>query len=354
MSSWSMLRPVRPILIAGAAAIAWLSFSAPAADASTQPAGDSLVGGITASAGSASTSGTDSPGWAAQALKDINAVAPAAQPKLPGVSVLAAPLKVVPSTAPPAPATVPEYVSSLTREVVAPAEAAASAVTSSETLPAQIAAPVVSLAQTTVSRVKSTVEQTVVVPVTETVPILAPPLKSISVIVSDAPALIEPVAPIREVLADVDSAAPVDMEEALPAAPQSRSSVLAESATQSVTSAVNSALSPGSTSIGVVLSPGESVLLGASGSGITTQAFLAVPSSGSTPDGDNNRLEPVLPAPLPGSGSGNGQSSGGPFASAAWLTGSFGHFPAAGLLPARGPIQNVPSPIALEPGSSPD
>ena len=348
LSPWSALRPLRPVLLAGAAAVAWLSFSAPAAEASTQQGQDALLGAITAPAASAST-GTNNPGLTKQALKAIDTIAAATQPDVPTVPVLAAPSKAVPSGAAPAPA---EYVPSLVSEIVAPVEAAANTLTSSEILPAQVTAPVASLADTAVDRVAEAVTQTVVEPVAEAAPVLAPPLNSISDVVSPAPPLIEPVAPVRQIGEEIDSAAAVDVPEALPAAPSSGSSNQGEGATQSAASTANTA--PGNTGIRDGFSSVNSTLFAASGPAMAAQSLLALSGNEGTPAGDNKRLGPLLPTPPPGSGSGNGQSSGGPFVSAAWITSPFQHLPSAGLLPVYGPLQHVPSPIALEPGSSPD
>lgn len=313
MSSWSALRPLRPVLIAGAAAIAWLSFSAPSADASTQPAGDSLVGGITAPATSASSSGTDRSGLAARALKAVDGAARAEQPDVSIVPVLAASPEAVPAGAAPAPETA-EYVPALAAEIVAPVEAAVDAVRSSEALPAQVGAPVASLAEIAVDRVAESISQTVVAPAAE---------------------------------------AAADVAEAPVAASNSGSSDHAESETQSTAPTADAALE--TTGITVEASSIDSILLSVSvPSATAAHSFLAPSGNGPVPAGDDSRLDPVLPAPPPGSGSGNGQSSGGPFASAAWLTRPFEHFTAVGLFPARGPLQHVPSPIALEPGSSPD
>src|SRR5688500_17366298 len=167
MSPWSALRPLRPVLIAGAAAVAWLSFSAPAADASAQQGQDSLLGGITAPAASASN-GTNEPGLATRALEAVDSIAAEAQPDVSTLPVLAAPSKAVPSGAAPAPA---EYVPSLISEIVAPVEAAANTLTSSEILPAQVTDPVASLADTAVDRVAETVTQAVAEPVDKAAPV---------------------------------------------------------------------------------------------------------------------------------------------------------------------------------------
>lgn len=351
MSPWSLLRPLRPVLIAGAAAVAWLSFSASAADASTQQGHDSLLGGITAPATSAS-SGTNDLGITARALKVTDTLAPAAQPDVSAVPVLAPPAQAVDAGAVPAPAAAAEYGHSLLRGIVAPVESAAHTLTTSEVLPAQVTAPVVSLADTAVDRVADTVAQTVVAPAAEAAPDLAPPLKSISDVVSRAPSLIEAVAPVQGAREEVDSAAAADVAQALPVTLNSGSSDQAEGAAQSAAPAANTAA--GNARIRDQLSLANSILLGASGPARAAQSLLALSGKGGTAAGGDNRLGPLLPTSPPGSGSGSGQSSGGPFASAAWLTSPFEHLPPAGLLAVRGPLQHIPSSIALEPGSSPD
>jgi hypothetical protein len=348
MSPRSLLRPLRPVLIAGAAAVAWLSFSAPAADASTQPGPDTLLGGITAPAASAGH-GTNNPGLTKQALKAVDSIAAAAQPDESAVTVLAAPSRAVPSGAAPAPA---KYVPSVVSEIVAPAEAAAGTLTSSEVFPAQVTAPVVSLADTAVDRVVDTVSQSVVEPAAEAAPVLAAPLESVSEVVSRAPSLIEPLAPARAVLEEVDPAAAAIVPEALPGTPSLGSSNRAEGPMQSATPTADTAR--GGTGIRDGFSSVNSARPAVPGPALAAQSFLASYGNEGTPAGDDNRLSPLLPAPPAGSGSGNGQSSGGPFASAAWLGRPFEHLPPAGLLPVSGPLQHIPSPIALEPGSSPD
>jgi hypothetical protein len=354
MSLRSLLRPLRPVLIAGAAAVAWLSFSAPAADASTEQGQDSLLGGITAPATSAG-SGTNDLGITARALKVIDTVAPAGQPDVSAVPVLAPPSQAVPAGAMPAPAAAAEYAPSLVRGIIAPVEAAAHTLTSSEVLPAHVAAPVASLANTAVERVAETVSQTVVAPAVEAAPVLAPPLESVSDVVKRAPSLVESVAPVPEVLEEADSAAAADVAEALHVTPNSGSSDEAEGATQSAAPTANTAAGDAEDAgIRDELSSADSILRGASGPAMAAQSLLALSGNGRTPAEGDDRPGPLLPAFPSGSGSGNGQSSGGPFASAAWLAGSFENLPPAGLLAVRGLLQHIPSSIALEPGSSPD
>ncbi|XAS68051.1 hypothetical protein V3C33_01585 [Micrococcaceae bacterium Sec5.7] len=63
--------------------------------------------------------------------------------------------------------------------------------------------------------------------------------------------------------------------------------------------------------------------------------------------------EALLPA-APGSGSGSSQQSSGSSGPAALLSSDFFPAPPAGAVPARGPRQHAPSPVSLDPGSSPD
>lgn len=325
VSPGSALRPLRSVLIAGAAAVAWLSFSAPAADATTQQGQNSLLGGSTAPATLASSE-TTSPSFATQAFKATDPAAPVVQPDVSAVPVLAAPSKAVSPGVLPAPVTDAAHVPTFAGEIVAPVETAAGSVA-------------------------ETVSQTAVAPAAEAAPVLAAPLKSVSDVISRAPSLIEPVAPALEVLEEVDAAAAANVAEALPATSKSDSGQ-AEDAAQSAAPTAGTA--PGDAAIRNGHSSIDVVLIGASGPAIAAQSFLALTGNGGAPAGHDNGLGPVLPAPPPGSGAGNGQSSGGPFASAAWLTSPFEHVPPAGLLPVNGPLQHIHSPIALEPGSSPD
>jgi hypothetical protein len=79
-----------------------------------------------------------------------------------------------------------------------------------------------------------------------------------------------------------------------------------------------------------------------------------VPAGGDAPSGGDGTPSPEALLPSPASGSGSGTSSGGPSASAAWLNSPFEHLPLMGFVPVSGPLQHVPSPVAIDPGSSPD
>ncbi|WP_314192648.1 hypothetical protein [uncultured Arthrobacter sp.] len=75
---------------------------------------------------------------------------------------------------------------------------------------------------------------------------------------------------------------------------------------------------------------------------------------GDSPSGGDGTPSPEALLPSPASGSGSSTSSGGPSASAAWLNSAFEYLPLMGFVPVSGPLQHVPSPVAIDPGSSPD
>ncbi|WP_306921581.1 hypothetical protein [Arthrobacter globiformis] len=79
-----------------------------------------------------------------------------------------------------------------------------------------------------------------------------------------------------------------------------------------------------------------------------------VPAGGDSPSGGDGTSSPEALLPSPASGSGGGTPSGGPSASAAWLNSPFEYLPLMGFVPVSGPLQHVPSPVANDPGSSPD
>ncbi|MFE4544664.1 hypothetical protein [Arthrobacter sp. NPDC056727] len=79
-----------------------------------------------------------------------------------------------------------------------------------------------------------------------------------------------------------------------------------------------------------------------------------VPAGGDSPSGGDRTPTPEALLPAPASGSGSGTSSGSPSASAAWLNSPFEYLPLMGFVPVSGPLQHVPSPVAIDPGSSPD
>ncbi|MFJ5697952.1 hypothetical protein [Arthrobacter sp. NPDC093139] len=358
---WSALRPLRPVLIAGAAAVAWLSFTAPAADASTQQGQDSLLGGISSAVTSSLNSESKAARIAQTAQKTIHSVAEAPARHTHAVAVPAPGSAPIPQAAPPvrsAPQAAPRAIPSLVNELAAPLQAAADTLAPVKALPADTAtlltAPVTTLADPAVSGIAEKVAGTVVRPVTEAAPALEPHLESIADVLEGTPPLAGPaVTPVVDVIQALTPSQKSDGVLPLPAVPGPASSESAESAR------VSTAHSPVPVP-GAVGSSGPRPLFHAAAFPSlepvgAAQSRPGMSAGGGTPfGGEADPAAAPLPTPPAGSGSGNGQSAGGPSPSAAWLTSPFGFLPPAGRVPASGPPQHVPSPVAIDPGSSPD
>lgn len=344
--SRSLLRPLRPVLIAGAAAVAWLSFSAPAADASTQQGPDSLLSGISSTVSSVGNSEAKSIGGSPGVLKVIDSVTalPAAIPTAvtapAPISAPAPPSGPEPARPSPAPAPAPEVLSPVVGGIVAPLEVAAATLPSAEVVPAdtltRVTSPVVESADNAVGRVAEGLATTVVEPVTETAPVLEQPLEAFSDVLADTPLSTTPaLALVAEIVNDLSPAPVTTAVLPVPSAP----------ATDSLDSAAPSREALMAAITGVMPA-------------IQSDIDWALPSSilsgpGGALDGGHSPDAP-LPAPPSGLGSGSGQSAGGPSPSAAWLSSPFEYLPSAGAVPVIASLQNAPSPVAFDPGSSPD
>lgn len=359
--SWSVLRPLRPVLLAGAAAMAWLAFSAPAANADPhdQP---SLLGGITSTVssvgnGGGKTAGNAAGGATAAHAPDFSAATP--QPaSLPAPQPTAdTPAAVVSVPVPTPVAAVAETVLvPVVDEVTQPIDTVAGALPVADILPAGTVAavtdPVVALADTAVA---DTAEN-VLLPVTETLPVDLP-VRPISDLVPGIPSLVTPVVtPITDVLDTVASGQAVENRvpvlTVLGDVPVARTDDTSGGGTSGGTaySPQVSLLAAASASAAPSTHPGRS---GSSGLGENPGSTPALPVGGGSPAGGSTQLpEALLPASP--SGSGSGQSSGGPAASAAWLSSPFEYLPITGIVPVSGSLQHIPSPVAIDPGSSPD
>ncbi len=87
------------------------------------------------------------------------------------------------------------------------------------------------------------------------------------------------------------------------------------------------------------------------GSARSSAAPAWSPESPGNGDGTAGPYE--LPA-VPGSGSGTSQSSGAGPGGPAWLSTFHLDVPLTGVFPVSGPLQNSPAPVSFDPGSSPD
>lgn len=346
--SWSVLRPLRPVFLAGAAALTWLALSAPAADANNPHDQSSPLGGIAStvsSAGNGAGNGLgNAAGGAAAALVPDHSADAASEP------VNAVPVNAEPVTEPVTPT--PETVlAPVVSGITEPVDTFLGELPAPDILPpdpvAIVTDPVVALADTAIADITDTVVQ----PVTDTLPVDLP-VEPISDVLTGTPPLTTPVVtPITDVLDVVDDVvALADQAPLLPApldAPVART---------------------GGTGVGTAYSPGVSLLAataasespsahlansGSSGSGDSPGSSPALPSGGGSPAGGGTQTPEGL-FPASPSGSGSGQSSGGPAASAAWLSSPFEYLPLTGIVPVSGHLQHIPSPVAIDPGSSPD
>ncbi|HKS02270.1 MAG TPA: hypothetical protein VJS86_11385 [Arthrobacter sp.] len=391
--SWSALRPLRPVLLAGAAAVTWLAVSAPAADADNShqagPVGSTISSAVASVKGSAeSVTGSvgalvSSTAHEAQAAAQstpavtpapLPAIDPAALPEALPATVVPAPAEQPPASAPPAAAPTPSVpvdappvsvVAPVVADIVEPVDAALGGLPLGEALPdgplAGATDPVGAVAdgaltdaaETIVKPVLGVVEPVAevvkpvtdaVAPVTDVLPVELP-LEPVTDVLTQAPVT----APIADVVAGI-----VAVPERLPAAdpaefgqmPAGPVAPIAILAGPSGVSALP--VQP------VVGSPAHFSHPVTPKAAVPTGSAPKVPAGGDSPSGGDSTPTPDALLPAPASGSGSGTSSGGPSASAAWLNSPFEYLPLMGFVPVSGPLQHVPSPVAIDPGSSPD
>ncbi len=359
--SWSVLRPLRPVLLAGAAAMAWMAFSAPAAEADNHHEQPSLLGGITSTVSSASNGVGKAVGNAASGAPAAHAPKrfaaaphPASLPMTERITDAPGAISSVPVPTPVTAVAGTVWVP-VVAEVTKPVDTAVGALPVADILPvdtvAAVTDPVVTVAETAVADIA----ENVAVPVTDTLPVDLP-VEPITDLTAGTPALSTPVVtPITDVVVDGVQEVADRVPAVLPAhgnAPVARTgdtSVGGTSAGTAYFPAV-SLVAATSASGAPSTNPAGS---GSSGSGESPGSSPALPAGGGSPAGGRTHLpEALLPASP--SGSGSGQSSGGPAASAAWLSSPFEYLPMTGNVPVSGPLQHIPSPVAIDPGSSPD
>jgi hypothetical protein len=365
--SWSALRPLRPVLLAGAAAVAWLAVSAPAAGADNSHLTDSLGGSISSAVSSVEGS-TDSVAGTVGALVSAKAheAGDAAQPTpvvaplpLPAVdpaalpaSLPASPAEQPPVVAPPPVTPVPStpappvaVVAPVVASIVEPVDAALGGLPLGEALPddtlAGVTGPVASAADGALTDTAETIVKPVaetakpvaelvepitdaVSPATDALPVELPLETVTDVLTTQAPPLTAPVTgPVTDVEAPFGTVAGPSVVSALPVHP-------------------------------AVGSPDRFSHPVAPKAANPTGSTPEVPAGGDSPSGEDRTPSPEALLPAPASGSGSGTSSGSPSASAAWLNSPFEYLPLMGFVPVSGPLQHVPSPVAIDPGSSPD
>ena len=312
-SPWHALRPV---LLAGAAAVTWLALSSTPATADATPDSSSLLGGATSPVSSLTqdlaaspvslvhAGSTGSPGLLQPAVAPVSGVA----------DNLIAAVPVV--------------------DHVVPAGTASA-----------VSAPLVDLAD----KVTAGVAQEVVAPAAAAVPVLEPALQPVADLLTGTAPL--PVPPLEAVQTDLPAVA-------IPAPAQDQASSAEESpdarqttpeSGQAVEALSTAATAQGSAGVEVIglggLANTAAPQLGVSGTaGSVTEQPLTV-----------DIAPPPAQAPAaPASGTGSGGSSGGTPGAAAWLNPFYFDFDGTRAVRADLSPAHVPSPVSFDPGSSPD
>ncbi|MBP1137235.1 hypothetical protein JOE31_003467 [Arthrobacter sp. PvP023] len=323
-------RALRPLLLAGAAATAWLTLSAPAASADTASDSASLLGSVSSSVSSVTAA-------AINPVEDVLAAA------VPGVRTDApvdeAVLPAQPSSAEPAGLLQP-----LTGAATGPVDylievvPVVNQIVPSGTVGA-VTAPVTAAADGIVTGIAEEV-----LPIAgDALPVLDPVVEPVGDLLAGVgplpgPEVLIPNLPVPDIAAaddaTADSIAPArvppvsaDAPSAsdLPAAPATSTSAMSKSAASFHPSGPGT-LQTAPVQAGILADP--------------------LPRDG-TPS------PAVLPA-VPGSGSGSSQSQGGGAGGAAWLSAFHLDVPLTVVLPVSGPLQSAPAPVSFDPGSSPD
>ena len=312
VSPW---RALRPVLLAGAATLTWLTFSSPAASADALSDTTSLLGGVTSSVSSV----TD---------------------KLTGPA---------PTTPAPAPSSAAAPPAGLLEPVVGQVSGLADNIVSvvpvvNQVVPAgtvtAVAAPIAQVADGATAGVV----EVLVPPVTETLPVLEPVLQPVSDLVTGTePLPVElPELPLEAAYEDgPPAAAAVVPAEASGAVQQAPAENLA-AVESSIINAPDSATSPqGAVALAGTSSPHSA-------------AISASDSSDEQPGTADPSPAPAQAPAAPGSGTGSGAAPAGSPGSAAFLSPFNFDLPLSGAVCAGETPENAPAPVSFDPGSSPD
>ncbi|MDP9888411.1 hypothetical protein [Pseudarthrobacter enclensis] len=313
-------RALRPALLAGAAAITWLTLSSAAASADTGQDSPPLPGGVTNSVSSLT-----------QDLSGAVSPAPAGFP----AGTAAGPGVLQPVAAP---------VSGLADNLIASVPALNLVVPAGSV--SSVSAPLAGA----VDDVSAGVAQGVVAPAVEAVPVLDPVLQPVSdLLTGSAPLPVAvPDAPIEVVPTQLPVAANLDSADAGPSAPEAAADIAMAAAEPDEAAAVLTAAAPAGSNAGHERSDPVA-------SGDVLHFNIAAASA---------PVEPPLtggPVPLPGqapaapgSGTGSSGSSGSPSGAAAWLSPFDLGLDRPGVIPVGDSSQHLPAPVSFDPGSSPD
>lgn len=314
-------RAMRPALLAGAAAVMWLTLSSTAASADAGPDSSSLPGGATGTVLSLAHSLADtvSPPHAGSAA-GVTAAPGLAQPVAARISGLADnAIAVVP----------------VLEQVVPPGAVST------------VSAPLADVADAATAGAV----QVLVAPAAEAVPALEPVLQPVSDLLTGASTVALPALPVDALPGDLPAIVIPDPEVAQPAP------------LEAPATALETASEPGPDSGALLdeLGVGDVAQLQTTGNAGLANIFEPPSAMPASADPDSGQSLPVDPAQLPdqvpavpASGTGSGGSSGGPSGAAAWLSPFDFGFEHPGAVLAGEASGHIPAPVSFDPGSSPD
>ncbi|MFF1384926.1 hypothetical protein ACFVWT_15310 [Arthrobacter sp. NPDC058288] len=323
-------RALRPLLLAGAAATAWLTLSAPGASADTASDSASLLGNVNSSVSSVADA----------AMNPVEDVLAAAAPSiLANGPADAAVLPAQPSPAEPGGLLRPlTGAATGTLDHLLETAPAVNQIVPSGTGGA-VTAPVTAAADGIVTAIAE-----------EVLPIASDVL----------PGLDPVVGPVGDLLTGVDSVPGSDV--LIPDLPVPDAAAPDDASTNMVTpidlppvsadasSARDLPAAPG-ISTSVMSKPAAPFQAHGHGTMQSVPVQAGVVEDPLPHDGPPNPA--TLPA-VPGSGSGSSQSQSSGASGAAWLAAFHLDVPPTGVLPVSGPLQSAPAPVSFDPGSSPD
>jgi hypothetical protein len=308
-------RALRPVFLAGAATLTWLTFSASAASADTLPDTASLLGGVTSSLSSVTGKLPDPLAVApeASAADPVSSPGPL-QPLAGGVSELA---DQIVSTVP------------VVNQMVPAGTVSA------------VAVPVAQFVDAETAKVVNAATP----PVVEALPVLEPVLQPVADLVTGATALPLPQEPVVAPDDDIQAQAPAAVQS--PAAPE-----LPVTTAGQADSEVTATSSPIEAS-GTTIPSAGSVALTVAQPPLQAAVFAADVAEEQPRTGDPWSA-PAQAPPASGSGPGSGTNSTGSSGSAACLSLFTFDLPLAGAVRAGETSERLPAPVSFDPGSSPD
>lgn len=318
-SPWSALRPV---LLAGAAAVTWLTLSSTAASADAGHDSSSLLGSV------------------------ANPVSTLSQNVVEAISPAPTGSSTDPAAAPGLAQPVAAQVSGLADDLIASVPVVGQVVPV-ETV-STVTAPLAELAdEVTIGLVDAVAE-----PASEALPALEPVLQPVSDVLTGTDQLPVPLpgVPVATAPAEVPVAALPVSAEAAPAAP-----ALDRTAVPTASEADQAAAPAGATErigSGLAVLPSAPLAVTA---GVRSAVAETSGSVSEEPVGPADPAPlPALAPPAPASGTGAGGSSSGSSGAPAWLSPFDFGLERPGTLPAADPSEHAPAPVSFDPGSSPD